>query len=276
MPELAEVEFGRKVAHAAAVGRVITDVEVADDAIVIEPSRQELEGLLTGATVTGTDRHGKHLWLELDRRPWLMLHFGMTGHFRTLDDQPLDLEGGPKTPDRSWPPRFTKLRMTFDDGGQLAFTNARRLGKVRLRDDPAAEPPISKLGFDPYKSLPSKDAFRARVRRRKAPVIKALLLDQTFAAGVGNWIADEVLYQARISPHRRTGDLSDAEIDAIRLKIRHIVKTAVRVDARKSEFPKAWLFHKRWGKQAGFIKGKPIVFDEVGGRTTAWVPEVQG
>jgi len=274
MPELAEVEFGRKIAHGF-VGRTVVDAEVAADTIVIEPDPQQLADLLIGATVTGTDRHGKHLWIELDRRPWLMLHFGMTGHLRTLGDAPLDLEGGPKKPDTSWPPRFTKLRIEFDDGGQLAFTNARRLGKVRLRDDPAAEPPISKLGFDPYKSLPSVEQFRARVRRRKAPVIKALLLDQKFAAGVGNWIADEVLYQAKVSPHRRTGDLTDAEIDSLRLKIRHIVKTAVRLDARKDGFPKAWLFHKRWGKQAGFIGGKRIQFDDVGGRTTAWVPDVQ-
>ncbi len=69
---------------------------------------------------------------------------------------------------------------------------------MRLRDDPQTEPPISLLGFDAFRELPSPRDFAALVRARSAPM-KALLLDQSFAAGVGNWIADEVLYQARIA-----------------------------------------------------------------------------
>jgi formamidopyrimidine-DNA glycosylase len=93
---------------------------------------------------------------------------------------------------------------------------------------------------------------------------------------VGNWIADEVLYQARLAPHRTVGSLSPEELDRMRLKLRAIVKTAVRVQARKDLFPKTWLFHHRWGKGAGAkVRGEEIRFEELAGRTTAWVPAVQ-
>ena len=277
MPELAEVEHGRSIVHALAVGRRIEEAWVDEDDIVVEQvGAAAVRDALQGATVTGTGRHGKQMWIELDRTPWLGVHFGMTGGFRTRGDLPLQLEGSPKEVDRSWPPRFSKLVLGFDSGAELAFTNARRLGRLRLRDDPAREAPISKLGYDPYKTLPTPAQFRARLARRGKAPVKALLLDQKFAAGVGNWIADEVLYQARLAPTRTVGSLSDEELDRVRLKIRSIVKTAVRVQARKDRFPKGWLFHHRWGKEAGSkVGGKPIQFDEVGGRTTAWVPAVQ-
>ena len=108
-------------------------------------------------------------------------------------------------------------------------------------------------------------------------MLKGLLLDQGFAAGVGNWIADEVLYQAGLDPRRRAGELSDAERARLRLKLRHVVRTAVRADARKDRFPKSWLFHHRWGKNrdARTSRGELIEFLEIGGRTTAWVPSRQ-
>jgi len=263
--------------HALAVGRRIDEAWVDEDDIVVEQvGAAAMRDALLKATVTGTGRHGKQMWIELDRKPWLGVHFGMTGGFRTRGDLPLQLEGSPREVDRTWPPRFSKLVLTFDSGAQVTFTNARRLGRLRLRDDPANEPPVSKLGFDPYKTLPSPEAFRARLARRGKAPVKALLLDQKFAAGVGNWIADEVLYQARLAPTRTVGSLSDEEVDRMRLKLRLIVKTAVRVQARKDHFPKGWLFHHRWGKGAGaMVGGRAIQFDEVGGRTTAWVPGLQ-
>ena len=89
------------------------------------------------------------------------------------------------------------------------MTNARRLGRIRLRHDPLNEPPLNQLGFDPLLDLPSPLVFSALLRGRHTVV--NLLLDQRFAAGVGNWIADEVLYQTGIAPQRRASSLSDAE-----------------------------------------------------------------
>ncbi|MCO4774275.1 MAG: hypothetical protein KDA24_29885, partial [Deltaproteobacteria bacterium] len=251
MPELAEVEHGRRIAHAIAVGRTIERAHVADDDIVVDGTTPALvRSVLQGAEVTGTGRRGKHLWLELADRPSLLLHFGMTGGFRTRQDEPLRLENSAAEVDRTWPPRFWKLHLLFDDGGELAMTNARRLGRIRLREDVLGTAPVSKLGYDPLLALPSLEDFERRIGRKKT-VIKSLLLNQAFAAGVGNWIADEVLYLARLDPRRRVHDLDSAERDRLRLAIAEVVRVAAAVDARKEDFPVEWLFHHRWGKKEG-------------------------
>jgi formamidopyrimidine-DNA glycosylase len=104
-----------------------------------------------------------------------------------------------------------------------------------------------------------------------------VLLDQGFLAGVGNWIADEVLYQARLDPRRISSELTVSEIQRLRTKIRSVIRKAVAVDADSSRFPRTWLFHRRWGKdpEAHTIRGEKIRHTTIGGRTTAWVPGVQ-
>jgi formamidopyrimidine-DNA glycosylase len=178
-----------------------------------------------------------------------------------------------------WPPRFTKLHLRFADGGELALADGRRLGRIRLRHDPRREPPINGLGFDAWRAIPPPARFHAMLRARNAP-IKAVLLDQSFAAGVGNWIADEVLYQAGIAPRRRASTLSSAEARRLRAKIRSVIGRAVRAGSDSDRFPRWWLFHRRWGHRRGgppalTVRGESIRHETVGGRTTAWVPSAQ-
>jgi formamidopyrimidine-DNA glycosylase len=104
-----------------------------------------------------------------------------------------------------------------------------------------------------------------------------VLLDQSLFAGVGNWIADEVLYQAGLDPRRPASSLSPRDVGRLRGRLRAIVHRAVSVDADSSRFPRTWLFHRRWGRKQGArtARGEPIVHLTVGGRTTAWVPSRQ-
>ena len=277
MPELPEVECGRRTAEGVAVGRTIVSAWCDDDTIVFDGvAPRRFRRQLEGRTVRAVCRRGKHLWFELDERPWPLFHFGMTGAFRVPEVEPLRLQADPEKRDLSWPPRFAKVHLTFDDGGELVFVNKRRLGRVRLRENPAAEPPISKLGFDPLLDLPSVGDFSDLVKRRSV-TLKGLLLDQKFAAGVGNWIADEVLYQAKLDPRRRANELETRELKRLHGALRKIIERAVAVDAEKTRFPRGWLFHYRWGKDADATtpKGEKIEHIEVAGRTTAWVPAVQ-
>ena len=149
-------------------------------------------------------------------------------------------------------------------------------GVFCLRDDPVNQPPLCRLGFDPYIKLASPAVFRKGLRHRKTPV-KSLLLDQQFCAGIGNWMADEILYQARIDPRRLTTSLSDTQIARIRKCLRSIVRRAVEANAEDSSYPPGWLFHHRWGRNqdAKTTSGECIEFVEIGGRTSAWVPSVQ-
>lgn len=264
MPELPEVERARRLAERHVVGKRIVRVATRADEIVyagVTPRR--FAAALRNRDVRAACRKGKHLWFELDRRPWPCFHFGMTGSFRVYD------AAGQR-------PRFWKVELTMDDGTRLAMPNARRLGRLRLLDDPPTMPPISVLGFDPLNGMPDARELAELLAKRRAP-IKALLLDQAVFAGVGNWIADEVLYQARLSPHRHAADLSVEEVKKLRQRLRAIVQKGCDVDADKSRFPRTWLFHRRWGKDkdATTARGEKIVHEQIGGRTTAWVPAVQ-
>lgn len=277
MPELPEVEAARVLATRAARGRRIVRVWCAEDPIVFERvPAQKFRRALTGRRIERLHRHGKHLWFELDRRPWPCFHFGMSGGLHVPDRRSLKLKSSHISSGETWPPRFTKLRLALDDGSELVYADARRLGRIRLRYDPATEPPISLLGFDALVALPTTAAMADVLGTRAAP-IKAVLLDQSFSAGVGNWIADEVLYQARIAPNRQARTLSRDDVRRLRAAIRIVIGTAVRVGADGDRFPRTWLFHHRWGKAAGAItpRGEHIRFDTIGGRTTAWAPSVQ-
>ena len=132
---------------------------------------------------------------------------------------------------------------------------------------------ISRLGFDCYDELPSAKELGVILGKRKAP-IKAILLDQGLFAGVGNWIADETLYHARISPKRSADSLKPKEVERLREALRMVMETAVDAGADSDKYPADWIFSSRWGGKRGRseIDGKKIVRETVGGRTTAWVP----
>jgi formamidopyrimidine-DNA glycosylase len=263
VPELPDVEAARRLAERALGGKRIVSASAAPDPIVFDgASPRRVTAAVRGRRVRGVRRKGKYLWFELDARPWPVLHFGMTGSFRVYEE----------AADR---PSFWKLELVAEDGTRLAMRDVRRFGRIRLRRDPPREPPVSLLGFDPLEGMPSVAELRELIARRKAP-IKAVLLDQTVFAGVGNWMADEVLFQAGIRPHRPAAELSAAEVQRLRSRLRAIVARAVAVDAESERFPRGWLFHRRWhGGEATTAKAEAIVRETIGGRTAAWVPARQ-
>ncbi|THH11792.1 hypothetical protein EW145_g432 [Phellinidium pouzarii] len=266
MPELPEVDRAAKLVKAHAQGKSITRVETNEDSIVFSGvTNIEFTEEIQGRKVEDVRRYGKVFFLELageGRMP--VLHFGMTGNVIVKGEVPLYYKEGPKKGNSEWPPRFVKFILhlsTPEDNcasvSQIAFVDARRLGRIRLCKEPLKEPPISSLGFDPILSMPSLEDFSENVLRRKCPV-KALLLDQSFSAGVGNWVAGLALFSLKI--------------------------TAVSVNADSNEFPNDWLFKHRWGKGKRkqlttllLTSGKPatIKWITVGGRTSAYVAELQ-
>lgn len=203
----------------------------------------------------------------------------------------------------SWPPRFWKLLWQFEDGTEMAFTDVRRLGRIRYIKDPENHPPISTLGFDPLASMIPLPEFQTLFGMesgggggssttasspkngggggggggRKNMAIKALLLDQTFIAGIGNYLADELLYHACIHPEKKVGNLTPLEIQKMHHYLRKLVLDADRCHDREEDFPKDWLFHYRWTnkKASKDFYGNHIDFITVGGRTSAFVSKFQ-
>ncbi|KAL0581385.1 hypothetical protein V5O48_000649 [Marasmius crinis-equi] len=263
-----------------------SNVDAAEDTIVFaETSSQEFASALTGRTITGVHRYGKVFYIVLDGEGKMpVLHFGMTGMLQVRGEPPMYYKEAPRKTSTEWPPRFMKYAHKFnihlqdEETGEiteLAFLDARRLGRIRLRASPATEPPISDLGFDPILSMPTLDDFSSLTLKRSCP-IKALLLDQSFSAGVGNWVADEVLYHARIHPQQSSNTLSSDQLEALHQALPDICQTAIAVDADATKFP---------GKGKGPKKteglklpdGTPatIKWMTVGGRTSAIVSELQ-
>ncbi|XP_006453744.1 hypothetical protein AGABI2DRAFT_41042, partial [Agaricus bisporus var. bisporus H97] len=309
-----EVERATRLLNALGADKEITKVETADDTIVYSGvTSTEFAACLTGRKVIRAHRYGKVFFMELNgdgKHP--VMHFGMTGMlhacFAVKGQSPTHYREAPSdTAVSEWPPRWMKfiLHLTNPKNGQtteIAFRDARRLGRIRLCASPHTEPPISELGFDPLLSMPTFSEFLTLFRKRRGIAIKVLLLDQTFSAGVGNWVADEVLYHARIHPEQRCNTLSQEQLQVLHEKITYVCETATSVDADDSQFPDNWLFQHRWGKGNKKRKHSPLALVSkiilyilrlyadhfqpsgepatiewvtVGGRTSAYVPELQ-
>jgi formamidopyrimidine-DNA glycosylase len=144
--------------------------------------------------------------------------------------------------------------ITFSNGEKLAFCDPRRMGRIRIKQEPLLSPPISSLAPDPLIDGPlSKEQFVIKLAKCTAP-IKSILLDQEkLCCGIGNWVADEVLYQASIHPETPGNVIASCVSDVARLvdTIHSILEQAVEANADDSAFPPDWLFHRRWGKGKG-------------------------
>ncbi|EPQ61047.1 hypothetical protein GLOTRDRAFT_135611 [Gloeophyllum trabeum ATCC 11539] len=288
MPELPEVEETARLVRNTTLGKTIRSVDTQEDAIVFTGiTHEEFANEVTGRKVKNVGRYGKFFYMELDGKGRMpVLHLGMTGMIQVKGLPPILYKEGKKKTSTQWPPKFMKFIMHLGDdsetGVELAFLDPRRLGRIRLRTSPLTEPPISTLGFDPVLSMPSLDSLTPLVTKRRC-TIKALLLDQTFSAGVGNWVADEVLYHARIHPEQRCDTLTPEQLLALHAQIRTVCVRAVAAHADDSKFPSDWLFKHRWGKgkkETHTLKlptGEPatIKWIKVGGRTSAYIAELQ-
>ena len=186
-----------------------------------------------------------------------------------------------------WPPRFWKFHLTTesDPPVEVAFTDARRFGRVRLVDCPGADirkhSPLVENGPDPVNDLDvfTEDYLRSKMRARHVP-IKALLLDQAMISGIGNWVADELLYQAKVHPEQYCDEFNDDEVKKIFDSARYVCQTAVDKLGDSDQFPDHWLFNYRWGKGSKeavtkLPNGEKLAFITVGGRTSCYAPGVQ-
>ena len=205
MPELPEVEAARRLVEANCVGATITRVLALEsgggprhglfDEIVCAAESfsgaDALEAALVGRRLVASCRRGKQMWWELSAggraaatggaSTALLWHFGMSGSFSVHKP-----DGTTSTAHykrvvvdlAQWPPRFTKVEVVFSNGARLAFSDPRRLGRVRLvRGPPLLSPPLSLLGPDPLLAMMPVADFAASLASRALP-IKALLLDR--------------------------------------------------------------------------------------------------
>lgn len=201
-------------------------------------------------------------------------------HADNLEEDASDAENA------EWPPRFWKWGITTTSKPPIeaAFVDGRRLGRVRLLDVPAEElrntTPLKENGPDPVvdEDQMTFEFIKTLANKRKKP-IKSLLLDQGVISGIGNWMADEILYHAALHPEQYANTLDDEQLRRLHENIMYVCKTAVGALADSSQYPTDWLMKWRWNKgkrEASTLpNGEKIVHLNVGGRTSAIVPSRQ-
>ena len=255
MPELPDVEHFRRVFDQHATGRTIHRVITTDPAIVRNATPEELDDALRGQRFEEPARHGKWM-VAWTTGPAVLLHFGMTG-----DIVPAPDDTG----------RHRHDRTIFElDRGEIRYRNMRKLGGVWLaRGREEAEALLQPLGPDALTM--GRREFLGRLRRHRG-AIKPILMDQHVLSGVGNLVADEVLWHARLHPTRRVADLTDDELAALHRTLRRVLGTWV--DRHRLE-PRGWLIHARAVGGACPRCGTPLERSVVGGRTTFHCPQCQ-
>jgi formamidopyrimidine-DNA glycosylase len=246
MPELPEAERARQAIDRV-LGREIVVVDDRDTYVCRPHPPGEIAGALVGEKLLRTHRRGKFIWVDTTG-PVLGLHLGMSGR--------IDIDAPPAQN------RWDRFAIEFAGGGRLALYDRRRLGRVLL------EPDFAHVGPDAAEV--DRNTFRRRVGRGAAP-IKARLLDQGVIAGIGNLLADEGLWRARLSPHRAAGELSVEELDRLRRELRAAVRSAIRLGGAHT----GHMIGERRPDGVCPRCGSAMARGVVGGRTTYWCPVCQ-
>src|SRR5437868_116552 len=223
MPELAEVEWYRNQWNAGR-GQKVTAVRLHSGKYVLRGTDERaLRRGITGKTLIDSDRHGKQALFRFSGNQFLGIHLGMTGRMHV---QPADFSPG----------KYDHL-VLLQNKRALVFTDSRQLGRVRFHPGPdlpewwtAAPPEIASRAFD-------RKFFDCFLDRHWKAPIKAVLLMQSGFAGIGNWMADEILWRAAVLPSKRTGRLTNNERAALLRATKFVVKTSLNTLGRDFSDP---------------------------------------
>jgi formamidopyrimidine-DNA glycosylase len=272
MPELAEAEFFRKRWHLAVRGAKIAHVLTHDRANIFRGTNvAALRRALRGARFRDSEARAKQMIFRFSGDVWVGVHLGMSGELRVA------------------PPGYAPQKHDHFVLGTarqvLVFSDPRMFGRVQFHR--GTRPPAwwTKIAPAILSEAFTVTAVAAFLHRRGRAPIKAVLLMQERFPGVGNWMADEILWRAAIHPKRRAGSLTPAEVRALWRECRRVCRLALDTIAGRYghlppdlnvNIPRTWLFWHRWEDGGRCPKTKqPLVREEVGGRTTCWSPARQ-
>jgi formamidopyrimidine-DNA glycosylase len=270
MPELPEVETVVRGLRAPLVGRTALDVWVDWPNTLRGMPSADFAARVRGQTFRRIDRRAKYIVAQLDH-DLLVVHLKMTGRLYVTDDSAVHDSD-----------RWVHFRLQLDGGQQLRFSDARKFGFVQLTHDLNALAPG--LGVEPL-----EDEFTVAYLTQRLPrhhkAIKALLLDQTMIAGVGNIYADEALHRARIHPLRAANSLRPEEIAALHEAVRHVLAAGIlaegssinwyrKPDGTQGDMQNRFLVYGREGQPCPAC-GAPIHKIRVAQRGTHYCPVCQ-
>ena len=268
MPELAEVEFYRREWNCG-MGATITCVALHADKRVFRGTKAgALARALAGTKLFASESHGKQMAFRFTNGIWMGIHLGMTGELRV------------EAPD--YTPGKHEHLVLFQGKRALVFADARQFGRIQFFQG-KGEPPWWTRRAAPVLSREfTLTRLRAWLARHRKLPLKAALLNQTGFPGIGNWMADEILWQARMHPRSPAGALTDDVSRKLWKTVRFVARRSVEtVAARRGKKgfgdpPRGWLVHERWSRDGKCPRHRTALrHDSVGGRTTAWCPKCQ-
>lgn len=263
MPELAEVAYACSL-WKQGLGLHIKEVITHPTSRVYRDfDRSQFIKILTGTKLTSSITHGKQMLFSFSQNAWLGIHLGMTGNL-VMESKKYEAQ------------KYDALIIRQIDRN-LVFRDPRQFGRLRLH-----------LGKNPptwWSNLPTsmlsnefkQDILHGALTRHSRRPIKALLLDQRYFPGMGNWMADEVLWRAKIHPSLLGAQISKVQECVIYKQIIFVAKGAMKsVGINGGDPPKSWLFHTRWKDGLLCPKTKSaLIREQIGGRTTCWCPALQ-
>jgi|SRR5690625_1780781 len=214
MPELPEVETIRHTLKRFIMHKTIERVTVFWPNIIKLPDVETFKQCLVGQTIRGIKRQGKFLLFQFD-------DYVLTSHLRMEGKYSVHPQDEPLT-------KHTHVLFTFTDGEELRYEDVRKFGTMHVfkKGEETKAKPLNQLGPDPFDDLFTFDYFSEKLKRTSR-VIKAVLLDQTIVAGLGNIYVDETLFKARVHPAKRANALTTYEIKAIQKHAKSTLKEAI-------------------------------------------------
>jgi len=266
MPELAEVEFFRKRWNPG-LNQKITAVELHPKAKVFRACDvASLEEQLTGATLLASEAAAKQMLFRFSGNARLGIHLAMTGE---LTLQPSDFVA-----------RKHDHLVLRQRERSLVFSDHRMFGRVQFSIGQATPGWWTSIAPAILSDAFTVEAVAAFLRRRARSPIKAVLLMQERFPGIGNWMADEILWRSALHPKQPAGTLTSAQIKTLHRECRWVCEHALEIIGTEGpelrDPPKSWLFPHRWGSHGLCPKtGVKLIREEIGGRTTCWSPARQ-
>ena len=267
MPELAEVEYFRKLWDVGVGARITRIALHAGKRPLRGLDAGEIEDALTGTTLLDSEARAKQMLFRFGRRSkatnWLGVHLGMTGRLRVE----------PKT----FAPQKHDHLVLWQSSRALVFSDPRMFGRIRFHAGVEAPEWWTTLPPAVTSNEFTLERLREILARRRASTVKGVLLMQQFFPGVGNWMADEILWRSRLHPRTLGGDLKGKESKILWRASREVCRIALEtVGVDFSDPPEGWFFHVRW-KGDGVCPrcDREIETATVAGRTTRWCPRCQ-
>ncbi len=231
MPELPEVETVRLQLLSKIKNKQIKQIRVFNDKTV--RSNVAFSKRLKGKTFFHIDRIGKLMIFSFKNEPdlFLLAHLKMTGQFFYLDKKKKVSGGGHSMTEldqKDLPNKHTRVAFYFTDESALFFNDMRKFGYIELADKERVQKAKARFGPEPIKSDFDKVAFATSLKKKNRS-IKAVLLDQTFIAGLGNIYVDEALFKAKVSPERKASGVTQKEAYAIAKASGEVMNKAISV-----------------------------------------------